>query len=44
MIPPAKRCGREVNIREAFSAIFYVLSTGCRWQSLPKDLLGRFAS
>ena len=29
---------REVNIREVLNAIFYVLSTGCQWQALPKDL------
>ena len=40
MIPPAKRGGRrrEVNVREGLNAIFYVLSTGCQWQALPKDL------
>src|ERR1700756_1920225 len=40
MIPPAKRGGRrrEVNVREVLNAIFYVLSTGCQWQGLPKDL------
>jgi transposase len=40
MIPPAKRGGRrrEVNVREVLNAIFYVLSTGCQWQALPKDL------
>jgi transposase len=39
-IPPAKRGGRrrEVNVREVLNAIFYVLSTGCQWQALPKDL------
>jgi transposase len=39
-IPPAKHGGRrrEVNVREVLSAIFYVLSTGCQWQALPKDL------
>src|SRR5262249_1076919 len=39
-IPPAKRAGRgrEVNVREVLNAIFYVLSTGCQWQALPKDL------
>ena len=38
MIPPAKRDGRwrEVNVREVLNAIFYVLSTGCQWQALPK--------
>src|ERR1700756_4215595 len=40
MIPPAKRGGRRraVNVREVLNAIFYVLSTGCQWQALPKDL------
>jgi transposase len=40
-IPPAKRGGRrrEVNVREVLNAIFYVLSTGCQWQALPKDRL-----
>ncbi len=40
MIPPAKHGGRhrEVNVREVVNAIFYVLSTGCQWQALPKDL------
>jgi transposase len=39
-IPPAKRGGRprDVNLREVLNAIFYVLSTGCQWQALPKDL------
>src|SRR5207249_10214829 len=39
-IPPAKRGGRrrQVNVREVLNAIFYVLSTGCQWQALPKDL------
>jgi transposase len=40
MIPPAKRGGRrrEVNVREVLNAVFYVLSTGCQWGALPKDL------
>ena len=40
MIPPAKRGGRKrsVNLREVVNAIFYVLSTGCQWNALPKDL------
>jgi transposase len=39
-ILPAKRGGRrrEVNVREVLNAIFYVISTGCQWQALPKDL------
>src|SRR6202166_4361130 len=40
MIPTAKRGGRQrqVNGREGLDPIFYVLSTGCQWQALPKDL------
>src|SRR5450755_2166477 len=40
LIPPAKRGGRrrEINVREVLNAIFYVLSTGCQWKALPKDL------
>ena len=35
----AKRGGRPrtANVREVMNAIFYVLSTGCQWQALPKD-------
>jgi transposase len=40
MIPPARRGGRprDVNLREVLNAILYVLTTGCQWQALPKDL------
>jgi len=40
MIPPAKRGGRrrEVNVREVLNDIMYVLSTGCPWRYIPKDL------
>ncbi len=40
LIPPARHGGRrrEVNVREVLNAICYVLSTGCQWQALPKDL------
>ena len=40
LIPPAKRGGRRrsVNLREVLNAIFYVMSTGCQWNALPKDL------
>jgi transposase len=40
LIRPAKRGGRPrtVNIREVLNGVFYVLSTGCQWQALPKDL------
>ena len=40
LIPPAKRGGRkrEVNMREVFNGIMYVLSTGCQWRYIPTDL------
>lgn len=40
MIPPARRGGRRrsVDVREVLNAIFYVLSTGCQWKAMPKDL------
>ena len=40
LIPPAKRGGRKrsVDVREVLNGIFYVLSTGCQWNALPKDL------
>jgi transposase len=34
-LPPARRTDR----REILNAILYVLSTGCQWRALPKDLL-----
>ena len=40
LIPPAKRGGRkrEVNVREVVNGLLYVLSTGCQWRAVPKDL------
>jgi len=40
LIPPAKKGGnkRRVNIREVVNGIMYVLSTGCQWRYIPKDL------
>jgi transposase len=40
LIGPAKHGGRPrtVDVREVLNAVFYVLSTGCQWQALPKDL------
>src|SRR5713101_5929675 len=40
LIPPAKHGGRqrEVEVREVLNGIMYVLSTGCQWAYLPKDL------
>ena len=40
LIGPAKHGGRPrtVDVREILNAVFYVLSTGCQWSALPKDL------
>ncbi len=40
LIPPAKRGGRkrEVNLREVANGVMYILSAGCQWRALPKDL------
>jgi putative transposase len=40
LIPPAKRGGnkRSVNLREIVNGLMYVLSTGCQWRAIPKDL------
>ena len=40
LIPPA-RCGgnkRHVDEREVMNGIMYILSTGCQWRAIPKDL------
>src|SRR3954468_7702530 len=48
LIPAAKRGGnkrggnkRGVNIREVVNGLLYVLSTGCQWRAIPKDLPAR---
>src|SRR5476649_699024 len=43
VIPPAKRGGgkRTVSIREVVNGLMYVLSTGCQWRAIPKDLSPR---
>src|ERR1700678_4699890 len=43
LIPPAKRGGnkRTVDLREVMNGIMYVLSTGCQWRAVPKDLPAR---
>jgi transposase len=43
LIPPAKRGGnkRTVNMREVVNGLMYILSTGCQWAALPKDLAPR---
>jgi transposase len=40
LIPPAKRGGnrRTVVVRQVVNGLMYILSTGCQWASLPKDL------
>jgi transposase len=40
LIRPAKRGGnkRTVDIREVVNGLMYILSTGCQWRALPKDL------
>ena len=40
MIPPAKPGGnrRHVDVREVMNGIMYILSTGCQWRAIPKDL------
>ena len=43
LIPPAKRGGnkRTANMREVVNGLMYILSTGCQWAALPKDLAAR---
>ena len=40
IIPPAKRGGnkRTADERAVVNGVMYILSTGCQWASLPKDL------
>ncbi len=40
LIPRAKRGGnkRTVDVREIVNGLMYVLSTGCQWAAIPKDL------
>jgi transposase len=40
LIPPAKRGGnkRSVDERAIVDGVMYILSTGCQWAALPKDL------
>ena len=40
LIPPAKRGGnkRTVNVRAVVNGLMYILSTGCQWAAIPKDL------
>ena len=40
LIPPGKPGGgkRTVIMREVLNGLMYVLSTGCQWRAMPKDL------
>jgi transposase len=40
LTPPAKRGGnkRTVDLREVANGLMYILSTGCQWRAIPKDL------
>src|SRR5271168_379018 len=40
LIPAARRGGnkRHVDVREVMNGIMYVLSTGCQWRAIPRDL------
>jgi transposase len=40
LIPPAKHGGahRTVDEREIVNGLMYILSTGCQWRAIPKDL------
>jgi transposase len=40
LIPSAKRGGgrRTVKLREVVNGVMYVLSTGCQWRYIPKEL------
>jgi transposase len=43
LIPPAKHGGarRTVDLREIVNGLMYILSTGCQWRAIPKDLPAR---
>jgi len=40
LIPPGKTGGgkRTVILREVVNGLMYILSTGCQWRAIPKDL------
>ena len=40
LIPPGKSGGgkRTVVMREVVNGLMYILSTGCQWRAVPKDL------
>lgn len=40
LIAPARRGGnkRHIDVREVMNGLMYILSTGCQWRAIPKDL------
>jgi putative transposase len=40
LIPPGKTGGgkRTVIMREVVNGLMYILSTGCQWRAIPRDL------
>ena len=46
LIAPGKRGGRwrTVDLREVVNGLMYVLSTGCQWRAVPKDLPAQHAA
>ncbi len=40
LIPSGKQGGtkRRVDVREVVNGLMYILSTGCQWRAVPKDL------
>jgi transposase len=40
VIPPAKRGGnkRTVDVRDVVNGVMFILTTGCQWAAMPKDL------
>ena len=40
LVPPARhgRRRRSVDVREVLNGVLFVLSTGCQWAAMPKDL------
>jgi len=45
LIASAKRGGnkRRVDVRQVVNGLMYILSTGCQWEAIPKDLPPRSA-
>src|SRR5712692_9946086 len=43
LIPPGKTGGgkRTVIVREVVNGLMYILSTGCQWRAIPKDLAAK---